>query len=123
MGGEYEVGSCGNPKIFCEVNSQGFKGFDFPLKNGWVKHHSVRDDVQFIFPKYAGKDRLTGFSFSGTDSASRADALVKTLQRALKLYLGPSSTWKKIRKAAAAERFSWADSIDAYLRQLYSRQG
>ena len=69
------------------------------------------------------KDRLTGFSFSGTDPASRADALVKTLQRALKLYLSYSSTWKKMRKAASAERFSWADSIDAYLRQLYSRKG
>ena len=69
------------------------------------------------------KDRLTGFSFSGADPASRADALVNTLQRALKLYLNNSSTWKKMRKAAAAERFSWADSIDAYLRQLYSRQG
>jgi starch synthase len=69
------------------------------------------------------KDRLTGFSFSGTDPASRADALIKTLQRALALYLNYASTWKKMRKAAAAERFSWADSIDAYLRQLYSRKG
>jgi len=69
------------------------------------------------------KDRLTGFSFSGTDPASRADALVNTLQRALKMYLNYASSWKKMRKAATAERFSWADSIDTYLRQLYSRQG
>ena len=66
------------------------------------------------------KDRLTGFCFTGQDSCSRADALVTTLQRALKLYLNYSATWKKMRKAAAAARFSWADSIDAYIRQLYS---
>jgi starch synthase len=66
------------------------------------------------------KDRLTGFCFSGKDSCSRADALVTTLQRALKLYLNYSATWKKMRKAASKARFSWADSIDAYIRQLYS---
>ena len=67
------------------------------------------------------KDRLNGFSFTGKDPRSRADALVSTLERALKLYSNYSATWKKVRKAAAAARFSWADSIDAYLRQLYVR--
>ena len=67
------------------------------------------------------KDRLNGFSFTGKNPRSRADALVSTLERALKLYSNYSATWKKVRKAAAAARFSWADSIDAYLRQLYVR--
>jgi starch synthase len=67
-------------------------------------------------------NKRTGFSFSGKNPTARADALVKTLQRACKLFLEEPATWQKMRKAAAAARFSWADSIDAYLQQLYREQ-
>jgi starch synthase len=65
------------------------------------------------------ENKRTGFSFTGKNPEARAQALVSTLQRALKLFFGNQSSWQKMRKAAAAERFSWADSIDSYLRQLY----
>jgi starch synthase len=70
----------------------------------------LRDTVQ---------DKRTGFAFSAETPVARADALVATLQRALTLFLGDAAKWRKMRKAAAAARFSWADSVDAYLKQLY----
>jgi starch synthase len=67
------------------------------------------------------KHLRTGFSFTGKNPVARADALVKTLQRAVKLFQDDPAKWQKLRAAAAAQRFSWADSIDAYLRKLYFR--
>jgi starch synthase len=67
-------------------------------------------------------DGRTGFSFSGENPAARADALVATLQRARELFFDKPAAWRKMRKAAAAARFSWADSVDAYLKQLYREQ-
>ena len=68
------------------------------------------------------KDKRTGFSFTGKTPQARAQAMVRTLQRALKLFLGEPERWQKMREAAAAARFSWADSIDAYLRLLYGKE-
>jgi starch synthase len=68
------------------------------------------------------EDGRTGFSFSGENPEARADSLVATLQRARKLFLEKPAAWRKMRKAAAAARFTWADSIDAYLKQLYRVQ-
>lgn len=65
------------------------------------------------------KHRRTGFSFTGDNPQARAEALVKTLQRAIKLFRDEPAKWQKLCVAAAAQRFSWADSIDAYLRKLY----
>jgi starch synthase len=65
------------------------------------------------------KHRRTGFSFTGDNPQARAEALVKTLRRAIKLFRDEPAKWQKLCVAAAAQRFSWADSIDAYLRKLY----
>ncbi|MDH3631000.1 MAG: glycogen synthase [Gammaproteobacteria bacterium] len=65
------------------------------------------------------KDGDTGFTFTGDNPTAQADALVSTVQRALIQFQKKSSSWKAMRKAAAAERFEWADSIDAYLKLLY----
>lgn len=64
-------------------------------------------------------DSKTGFVFSGKNPTDRADAMVSTLQRALQQQRKNSARWQSMRKAAAAVRFEWADSIDAYLTQLY----
>lgn len=64
-------------------------------------------------------DNKTGFVFAGTNPSEQADALVATLKRALTLYQTKPAQWKTMRKSAAAARFKWADSIDAYLEQLY----
>jgi glycogen synthase len=41
------------------------------------------------------------------------------MQRALTLFLDHPAKWKAMRKAAAAQRFAWGDSVDAYLKYLY----
>jgi glycogen synthase len=43
------------------------------------------------------------------------------VQRALNQFQKKSSKWKTMRKAAAAARFEWAASIDAYIKQLYQK--
>lgn len=63
-------------------------------------------------------DNKTGFVFSAENPTAQADALVAALQRAREMYQQPSR-WHAMRKAAASARFEWADSIDAYLKQLY----
>jgi len=64
-------------------------------------------------------DNKTGFVFSGDSPIERADALVATAQRALKLFRKKSPVWQTMRETAAATRFAWNNSIDAYLKQLY----
>ena len=64
-------------------------------------------------------DNKTGYVFSGSNQTEQADAMVATVQRALKQHQKKSSKWQSMSKAAAAARFEWADSIDAYLKQLY----
>jgi starch synthase len=66
-------------------------------------------------------NRRTGLCFNGKNPRTRANALVRTMKAAVKLFLGEPQKWQKMRKAAAAQRFSWADSVDAYLQQLYSK--
>lgn len=74
-------------------------------------HHvgGLRDTVQ---------DNITGFTFTGKNPTEQADNLVATLQRALIVKARPKK-WQAMGKKAAAMRFRWADSIDAYLKQLY----
>jgi starch synthase len=65
------------------------------------------------------KDNKTGIAFTGKNPTDQADQLVTALQRALKLFRGNPDKWRRMRKAAATERFEWTDSIDAYLQHLY----
>jgi len=67
------------------------------------------------------KDNSTGFVFTGDNPTAQADALVSSVQRALNQFQKKSSKWQSMCKAAAAARFEWADSIDAYIKQLYSK--
>jgi len=64
-------------------------------------------------------DNQTGFVFEGDSPTEQADALVASAQSAQKLFKKKSPGWQNMRKAAAATRFEWAASIDAYLNQLY----
>ena len=65
------------------------------------------------------KDNRTGFVFTGNNPTAQADALVSTVQRVLNQFQKKSGKWQTMRKAAAAARFEWADSIEAYLKHLY----
>ena len=63
-------------------------------------------------------NELTGITFTGTNLIHQADNLVAALQQALTLH-GDQPRWQRMRRAAAAVRFRWEDSIDAYLKHLY----
>jgi starch synthase len=65
-------------------------------------------------------DNKTGYVFSGSNLTEQADAMVTSVQRALKQHQKKSPKWQNMRKAAAATRFEWAASIDTYLKQLYN---
>lgn len=75
-------------------------------------HHvgGLRDTVQ------AGID---GFAFDGASLVEQADHLVAALREALELHRSQPERWREIADHAAAARFLWADSAQAYLRQLY----
>jgi starch synthase len=74
-------------------------------------HHvgGLRDTVE---------DKVTGFAFTGKSPTEQADNLIKALQRALVAKNKPEK-WRAMGNKAAAKRFSWADSVDLYLKQLY----
>ena len=61
----------------------------------------------------------TGFAFDGDNPTAQADALLAALKRALKRFSGKSGQWQRLRKTAAAARFTWDKSVDAYIGQLY----
>lgn len=68
-------------------------------------------------------DGVNGFVFSGDSLSDQATKLVETFKAALKKKSGSPKQWEKIRTAAAAARFSWQESIEAYIEQLYSGAG
>jgi len=61
----------------------------------------------------------TGFAFGGDTPQEKAGNLVGASERAFKLFHDHPQQWKALRKAAAAARFEWTDSVDLYLKQLY----
>ena len=65
------------------------------------------------------RDNETGFVFGGDSPTEQADNLVAAMQRALARFQDHPAKWKAMRKAAAAQRFEWGDSVDAYLKYLY----
>ncbi len=64
-------------------------------------------------------DNKTGYVFAGGNLTEQADAMIVAVKRALQQHQKKSAKWKNMCAAAAATRFEWADSIDAYLKQLY----
>ncbi len=67
------------------------------------------------------KHKRTGFVFSGKNPTERADAMVAEVKRAVKQFDKKFRKWQTMRKAAAAARFEWSDSIDAYIKLLYQK--
>ena len=66
------------------------------------------------------EDGVTGFNFSGDGLTEQADNMVATLRRALEVHNKQPTRWRAMRKAAAAARFDWGDSVDAYIERLYA---
>lgn len=75
-------------------------------------HHvgGLKDTVQ---------DGETGFAFTGGSLIEQATRLVEKLRYTLNLRENKPERWETIRRAAAAARFSWDSSVNAYIEQLY----
>ena len=61
-----------------------------------------------------------GFAFSGQDPAEQAAGCVNALEAALDLRAEQRATWRAIERAAAAARFSWADTARTCIDRLYA---
>ncbi len=61
----------------------------------------------------------TGFVFEGSTPALQAEALVATVRRALHLRSNNPADWRAMRRAAAAQRFSWSAAAKRYIEALY----
>ncbi|NIR30056.1 MAG: glycogen synthase [Gammaproteobacteria bacterium] len=70
----------------------------------------LRDTVQ---------DGVDGFAFDGEGLADQAEGLVARLRTALELRRTGAGRWRAIRQAAANARFSWDDTVAAYIQKLY----
>ena len=64
-------------------------------------------------------DGVNGFVFTADTSFAQAGAFVACVQRALALRVQDDAAWQKLRKNAAAERFSWTRAAKAYIEELY----
>lgn len=65
------------------------------------------------------RDGVNGFAFSGADEAEQAAGLLQCFEHVLDLRTTDPAAWERIRKAAAAARFSWAEVARAYEARLY----
>ncbi len=66
---------------------------------------------------------VNGFVFSGDSLSEQAEHLVMTVHEALKLRRNYPERWHDIVHNAAAARFLWSDSAQAYIKQLYGGAG
>jgi starch synthase len=62
-----------------------------------------------------------GFVFQGNSLEAQVDAFVQCTLTAIELKTSDPQGWQKIRKNAAATRFSWDDSAVRYIEKLYTR--
>lgn len=68
-------------------------------------------------------DAVNGFVFGGESVAEQADNFVAACTRAVHCRIRRPAKWEKIRRQAAAARFTWNDAAAAYLKQLYRQSG
>lgn len=108
---------CGNGRIYCDDPAERPFATDagkfalFCAGAAKTITQSLFDDTVF--------DNVNGFALSGSTPNEQADQLVNTVQRAISLYFEQPKQWQVLCREAAAARFRWTDSIDAYLNHLY----
>jgi len=64
-------------------------------------------------------DGATGFTFGGRTPRAQARQFVARVAGALELRSRQPDRWREIRRAAAAERFTWASAARRYVEELY----
>ncbi len=62
---------------------------------------------------------VNGFGFEGDTLEEQVDAMIAALHEAVTLRSKDPDAWQRIRSAAAATRFDWADSARRYINTLY----
>jgi starch synthase len=65
------------------------------------------------------KDLHNGFCFGGGQIEDQIEQMVSAFENALALMVQNPHQWQKIRQNAAAEKFSWKQSTEWYIRHLY----
>ena len=65
------------------------------------------------------RDMETGFSFEGETYDEKIKSFIETFRSVLNIHINNKEEWKKIVKAAKAERFTWKASVKAYYNKLY----
>jgi starch synthase len=68
------------------------------------------------------RDGHNGFSFNGATLEEQVDRFVGTTLEAIALRRENPAAWQKILQNAAAVRFTWEETAERYLNQLYSGQ-
>jgi starch synthase len=66
---------------------------------------------------------VNGFSFGGRSPGTQARQFVRTVGRALAMRHAEPQSWAELRSNAAAMRFSWQSSAEAYVSDLYELAG
>jgi starch synthase len=66
---------------------------------------------------------VNGFSFGGRSPRTQARQFVRTVDRALAMRHAEPQAWAELRASAAAARFSWRASANAYITDLYGLTG
>jgi starch synthase len=63
--------------------------------------------------------KVNGFVFQGETVQQQINALRETCEQAVILWTSHTDRWEAMRISAAAARFLWDDTVDAYVSQLY----
>jgi starch synthase len=65
------------------------------------------------------QDEVNGFTFDGKTPAQQADRFMKTVERAIRIFLHDAVRWKNIVNAASSARFTWEKSAKEYDELMY----
>ncbi len=65
-------------------------------------------------------DRVTGFQFSGNTMEEKVGNFVRVTGEAIRFFVDNPAGWKNMCENAARQRFTWDNSADLYVRNMYS---
>ena len=66
---------------------------------------------------------VNGFTFEGLKLEEQVDRLVETTLAAVAIKRGQPEVWQRVCREAAATRFTWSDTAERYLTDLYPGVG
>ncbi len=66
------------------------------------------------------QDKQNGFTFQGDSVEEQIDDMIRTLDNAIHIKQQAPKQWQQICRNAADSRFSWEETVNHYMRDLYS---